>query len=426
MARLGDAWLAGGTWLFSDKQPDVRRLIDLMPAGWNARDHRRRRLSHIGAMCTIADFLYEFGGHIRLAGGRADPTSCEAFLASFKVWNSATVGGNVCMSLPAGPMITLTLALEATYALEASDGSERVRRRSRFRHRQPTQRLAPGRGTAPDPHARRARMRKRCVPAGFTLTHLGRSTMFMIATQTPGTADLLLTITAGTTRPVRLTFDAVLRRGDDAARHRRDRRGRVVRRPQRHTRPPPPPGHALRRGDRAPSSRGPVMTYTVNGEAYDEEPRSRPVPAHVRPLARLARRSRRVATPATAARAPYGWTATRCTAASLRRSAPTAARSPRSRASAHPTHLHPHAAAVPRRPGLPVRILHRRDDHDRRRRFTEAQKADLPRALKGNLCRCTGYRAIEDAINGVAEIEDAAPGDAVGHQRRARPPAPTW
>ncbi|MFJ7775863.1 molybdopterin-dependent oxidoreductase [Streptomyces yangpuensis] len=46
--------------------------------------------------------------------------------------------------------------------------------------------------------------------------------------------------------------------------------------------------------------------------------------------------------------------------------------------------------------------------------FTEAQKADLPRALKGNLCRCTGYRGIEDAVKGVVGIEDAAPGKAVG------------
>ncbi|MCQ4118012.1 molybdopterin-dependent oxidoreductase [Rhodococcus tibetensis] len=46
--------------------------------------------------------------------------------------------------------------------------------------------------------------------------------------------------------------------------------------------------------------------------------------------------------------------------------------------------------------------------------FTDAQKADLPRALKGNLCRCTGYRAIEDAVNGVTAIEEALPGKAVG------------
>ncbi|MFI1923097.1 MULTISPECIES: molybdopterin-dependent oxidoreductase [unclassified Streptomyces] len=46
--------------------------------------------------------------------------------------------------------------------------------------------------------------------------------------------------------------------------------------------------------------------------------------------------------------------------------------------------------------------------------FTDAQRADLPRALKGNLCRCTGYRGIEDAVNGVVGVESAAPGRAVG------------
>ncbi|MEU0842812.1 molybdopterin cofactor-binding domain-containing protein [Streptomyces sp. NPDC005962] len=46
--------------------------------------------------------------------------------------------------------------------------------------------------------------------------------------------------------------------------------------------------------------------------------------------------------------------------------------------------------------------------------LTEDQKGDLPRALKGNLCRCTGYRGIEDAVKGVAGVERAVPGEAVG------------
>ncbi|MEJ1975802.1 MAG: molybdopterin cofactor-binding domain-containing protein [Acetobacteraceae bacterium] len=46
--------------------------------------------------------------------------------------------------------------------------------------------------------------------------------------------------------------------------------------------------------------------------------------------------------------------------------------------------------------------------------LTEAQRQDLPVALKGNLCRCTGYRAIADAIAGVRHTADCSPGDAVG------------
>ena len=44
----------------------------------------------------------------------------------------------------------------------------------------------------------------------------------------------------------------------------------------------------------------------------------------------------------------------------------------------------------------------------------EKQKADLPHALKGNLCRCTGYRSIRDALAGVTTIEDDVAGRACG------------
>ena len=45
--------------------------------------------------------------------------------------------------------------------------------------------------------------------------------------------------------------------------------------------------------------------------------------------------------------------------------------------------------------------------------LNQAQRADLGRALKGNLCRCTGYRAIDDAMAGLREIDDGD-GDACG------------
>nr|BBO25382.1 xanthine dehydrogenase molybdenum binding subunit [Cellulosimicrobium funkei] len=42
--------------------------------------------------------------------------------------------------------------------------------------------------------------------------------------------------------------------------------------------------------------------------------------------------------------------------------------------------------------------------------FDDAQRENLPRNLKGNLCRCTGYRAIEDAVLGRGDTTGTAPG----------------
>src|ERR1700761_1111297 len=209
--QAGDAWLAGGTWLFSDKQPELRRLIDLAPLHWDSLTADDRGLE-IGAMCTIAE-LYSYAAQRDAYAGALLQTSCEAFLASFKIWNSATVGGNICMSLPAGPMITMSVALEGTYALWGADGSERTVDAADFVTGNHENILRPGevlRSIHLPVHA----LRKRHTHRRFTLTHMGRSTIFMIATQTPGSDDLLLTVTAGTTRPVRLAFASLPTKGE--------------------------------------------------------------------------------------------------------------------------------------------------------------------------------------------------------------------
>ncbi|MGX1852215.1 FAD binding domain-containing protein [Streptomyces sp. NPDC055299] len=204
--REGDAWLAGGTWLFSVEQPALRRLIDVTALRWVPLVPSDNGLE-IGATCTIRD-LYAFPLPDDWSAGTLFAPSCEAFLSSFKVWNSATVGGNICMSLPAGPMITLTVALEARYELWAPDGSVRLVEALDFVTGDHRNVLAPGEILRRIAIPARA-LRKRAAHRRFALTHLGRSTVFLIGTHAPGADDLLLTVTAGTTRPVRFAFDAL-------------------------------------------------------------------------------------------------------------------------------------------------------------------------------------------------------------------------
>src|ERR1700760_2390415 len=119
----GDAWLAGGTWLFSEPQAHLTRLIDLTDFKWPALTIGEAGLT-VAATCTVAQLDALPCPPEWIASPLIDQC-CRAFLASFKIWKTATVGGNLCMSLPAGPMISLTSALDGICTIWQADGVER-------------------------------------------------------------------------------------------------------------------------------------------------------------------------------------------------------------------------------------------------------------------------------------------------------------
>lgn len=217
--QAGDAWLAGGTWLFSEPQPRLRTLIDLEQLAWSALVTTHKGLD-IAATCRIAD-LYAFQGGDTWTASPLIQACCECLLASFKIWNAATVGGNICMSLPAGAMVSLAVALEAELTLLARDGSSRTVAAIDFVTGNNQNILTPGE-LLRSIHLPVSALTKRFAIRRGTLTQLGRSAALLVGTQAHAGGDMLLTITAATPRPIQLrlqqdTSEAALRHALDTA-----------------------------------------------------------------------------------------------------------------------------------------------------------------------------------------------------------------
>ncbi|MFI5930741.1 FAD binding domain-containing protein [Actinoplanes sp. NPDC051494] len=203
--RPGDAWLAGGTALFGEPRPGVVRLLDLAAAGWPPITVRDDGLE-IAATCTVAE-LSRFGGAQRFTAFHGLTTGCcQAFLASFKIWNVATVGGNLCAALPAGPMIALTAALDGQCLLLGPDGERRVPvtafvtgdGRTVLRDGELLRSVTLPAGSLTGPTAYRQ---------GSLFTH-GRSAALLAGRRTPA-GGFVLTVTAATVRPYQLRFPAM-------------------------------------------------------------------------------------------------------------------------------------------------------------------------------------------------------------------------
>ncbi|GAA2980744.1 CO/xanthine dehydrogenase FAD-binding subunit [Microbacterium terrae] len=208
----GEVVLAGGTWLMSEPQPTTTGFVDLMTLGWPSLEITPTGL-RIAATCTIAEL-------VAWAEGRGDvavpaewtaasvfPEAANALLASFKIWNTATVGGNICRSYAAGAITTLAVALDGEAEIWMPGGGER---------RMPVAELITGNGTnslAPGEVLRAvelpaAALRSTTVLRKIALAELGRSGA-VVTGRIDDDGSSVFTVTAAVLRPVVLGYAGI-------------------------------------------------------------------------------------------------------------------------------------------------------------------------------------------------------------------------
>lgn len=205
--RNGDAWLAGGTVLFSFSNKRIKRLLDITQGGWTSLIVSPNGIE-IAATCTIAQ-LYELPSQSKLAKQwpalELVQLCCESFLASFKIWNMSTVGGNLCTALPAGPMISLTVALDGIATIWTVDGASRFLPIENLVIGDEQTSLKPGE-LLRSIELPSAVLESQVSFRRLSLSNLGRSAVLIIG-RLDADATFVLTITASTKRPVKLRFE---------------------------------------------------------------------------------------------------------------------------------------------------------------------------------------------------------------------------
>ncbi len=208
----GERFIAGGTWLMSEPQPGTTGFVDITTMDWPELEVDENGL-RIAATCTIARL-------VAFAAGRLDvrapadwaaldlvPAAANALLASFKIWNTATVGGNLCRAFAAGAMISLCVALDGVAVVWRADGAEA---------RMPVADLVVDDGAtclAPGDLLRAielpaAILRSRAVLHKIALAELGRSGA-VVTGRLDDDRSATFTITAAVRRPVVLRFAAL-------------------------------------------------------------------------------------------------------------------------------------------------------------------------------------------------------------------------
>lgn len=204
----GEVVMAGGTWLMSEPQPTTTGFVDLTTLGWPDVEITPDGL-RIGATCTIARLLAwaETEAPAEWTSLALARPSADALLASFKIWNTATVGGNVCQAFAAGAMIAMLSTLDATALIWTPDGGERVIAVADLVIDNQATSLAPGevvRALDIPMHALRSRVGLQKI----ALAELGRSGAVVTARVDPD-GSAVFVVTAAVRRPRVLRFARV-------------------------------------------------------------------------------------------------------------------------------------------------------------------------------------------------------------------------
>ncbi|WP_280444446.1 FAD binding domain-containing protein [Nocardia brasiliensis] len=208
------AVLAGGTFLFAEPQDRLDRLVDITALGWPAVTVVPAGLE-IAATCTLAELAgagpgRELGAPVfreDWPGTRLFAQGCRALLASHKIWRTATVGGNICLSLPAGGVLAALTALDGVALLWGPDGVDRRIPLREFVLGPERNVLLPGEVlrsvTVPT-----ASLRAHTSFRKIALAPLGRSGAVVMGRRDPD-GRCAITLSAATVRPIVLDFGAV-------------------------------------------------------------------------------------------------------------------------------------------------------------------------------------------------------------------------
>lgn len=114
-----DAFLGGGTWLYSTPQPHIRRLVDLTRLPLPPIELDETSLT-IAANCPLGTLL-AWPDKAAWPGFSLLESAVRALSSSFKVWAVATLSGNVCLALNKCTTAPALCLLGAEYELRLGE-----------------------------------------------------------------------------------------------------------------------------------------------------------------------------------------------------------------------------------------------------------------------------------------------------------------